>query len=109
MDRSINKIEVRGYIGQTPKVTVVGENQVVKMNVATNEVIKDRGGNLKEETTWHNVVAWAGKGMPDFSLLKKGVCVSLTGRVRNNKYVNQDGEEKYYNDILANRLSIEIA
>lgn len=107
MDISINRIELRGNVGQEPRVTEVGENKVIKFTVATNERFKDRQGVLKEETTWHNIVAWAGRGMPDFNDIKKGVCVSVSGRVRNIKYTTPQGEEKWYNDVLANRLHIE--
>lgn len=106
VDRSINRVELRGNVGQDPKVNQVGDNTVVKFNMATNEIIKDRNGNLKQETTWHSIVAWAGKGMPDFKEIRKGVCLSVSGKLRNNKYTSQEGEEKQYFDILANRISI---
>jgi single-strand DNA-binding protein len=107
MERSINRIELKGNVGQDPKINVVGENTVAKFNVATHEVYSDKSGALRKETTWHNIVAWAGKGMPDFNEIKKGVCVSLTGRIRTNKYTNNDGEDKQYNEIIANRITIE--
>lgn len=107
MDRSINRIEIRGNVGTTPRINAVGDSKVIRFSVATNERFKDRSGVLKEETTWHNVVAWAGKGMPDFAEIKKGTCVSVLGRVRNIKYTTAEGEDKYFNEILANRLHIE--
>ncbi len=107
MDRSVNRIELRGNVGQDPKITVVGENTVIKFNMATNETIKDKSGNYKKETTWHTIVAWAGKGMPDFKSIVKGSCVSVTGRLRCNKYTTQDGEDRIYYDVLAYRLVAE--
>ncbi len=107
MDRSINRIELRGNVGQEPRINEVGESSVIKFTLATNERFKDRNGTLKEETTWHNIVAWAGKGIVDFKEIKKGRCVSVTGRVRNNKYTTPEGDERQYNDVLANRLAVE--
>ena len=107
MERSINKVELRGNVGQEPRIREVGESLVANFSLATNERFKDRLGNLKEETTWHNVVAWNGKGMPDLTKLKKGMNVSVFGRIRNNKYTNSEGEEKSYVDILANRVVVE--
>lgn len=107
MDRSVNRIELRGNVGTTPRINVVGENKVIRFSIATSEVFKDRSGVLKEETTWHNIVAWSGRGMPDFADIKKGTCVSVMGRVRNLKYTSAEGEEKYFNEVLANRLHIE--
>lgn len=107
MDRSINRIELRGNVGTAPRINEVGENKVIRFSMATNERFKDRNGVLKEETTWHNIVAWSGKGMPDFNDIQKGKCVSVMGRVRNVKYTNSEGEDKYFNEVLANRLNIE--
>lgn len=106
IDRSINRIELRGNVGQDPRVNQVGENTVIKFNMATNEIFKDRSGNLKQETTWHTIVAWAGKGMPDFKEIRKGVCVSVNGKLRTNRYTSIEGEEKIYFEILANRISV---
>lgn len=75
--------------------------------MATNEVLKERSGNLRSETTWHNITGWEGKGMPDFSAIKKGMCVSVTGRIRNNKFTTPEGEEKSYTEVLVNRIKIE--
>lgn len=107
MDISINKVELRGNVGHDPLINEVANGVVIKFTIATNERFKDRNGVLKEETTWHNIVAWNGKGMPDFKNIKKGTCVSVSGRIRTNKYTNSEGEDKIYNDVLANRLVIE--
>lgn len=107
MDRSLNRIELRGNIGQDARINKVGENTVARFNIATNETFKDRTGALKEETTWHTVTAWNGKGMPDFSSLRKGVCVHVVGRLRQNRYTTVDGEERTVYEVLASRLNIE--
>ncbi|HIZ85413.1 MAG TPA: single-stranded DNA-binding protein [Candidatus Coprenecus stercoravium] len=107
MDRSLNRIELRGNVGQDARINKVGENTVARFNVATNETYKDRSGNLKEETTWHTVTAWNGKGMPDFARIKKGVCVYVLGRLRQNRYTNAEGEEKVFYEVLASRVSLE--
>lgn len=107
MDRSLNRIELRGNIGQDARINKVGENTVARFNVATNETFKDRTGALREETTWHSVTAWNGKGMPDFSNLRKGTCVHVVGRLRQNRYTTADGDERTIYEVLASRLNIE--
>ena len=47
----MNRIELRGNVGQDARINRVGDNTVVRFNMATNETYKDRSGNLKEETT----------------------------------------------------------
>lgn len=103
---SLNRVELRGRIGQDPKIAQVGNTSVARFSVATSEIYKDRNGDLKEDTTWHNVSAWAGKGIVEFGSLKKGVLVSVVGRLRNVKYTANDGGDHQYVEVLANRLSV---
>ena len=108
MERSVNKVELKGRVGHDAKILKVENGgTAARFTLATNEIIKGRNDTLREETTWHNIVAWNGKGMPDFNDIKKGVCVNVMGRVRNVKYTNSEGEDKYFNEVLANRLHIE--
>ena len=107
MEKSVNRIELTGNVGQDARINTVGDNIVARFNVATNETFKDRNGVLKEETTWHSVTAWNGRGMPDFTKIRKGTRVSVTGRLRMNRYTGQDGEDTIYYEVLASRISIE--
>jgi len=104
---SINKIELRGNVGQEPRVSVVGENSVIKFSVATNEVYKDKSGNLTEETTWHYVSAWQGKDIAQFSTIHKGTCVHVIGKIRSGKYTDKSGEEKSFYEVLASSVTVE--
>lgn len=73
MDKSVNKVELKGRVGQDARI-IRNENgtMAARFNLATNEIIKGRDDQLREETTWHNVVAWSRKGMPDFEAIRKG-------------------------------------
>jgi len=106
MENSINRVELLGRIGQNPKIMICGESQVAKFSIATNETFKDRSGVLKEETTWHNVSVWASRNTDDFKLLKKGVLVHVVGKIRNARYQNSDGEDRYYTEVSATRMKV---
>lgn len=103
---SLNRVELRGHVGQNPKITTVGESQVARFSIATNETYKDKRGDLKEETTWHNISAWNGRAIDDFSSLKKGAYVSLVGKIRNVRYTSSTGEERQFSEVVASRLSV---
>ncbi|MCF0166557.1 MAG: single-stranded DNA-binding protein [Bacteroidales bacterium] len=107
METCINKIILRGRVGIEPRTNNVGENRVIRFSMATSEVFKGKDGQYKEEVTWHSVTAWSGKGMPDFSLVKKGSVVYVEGRLRSHKYVAADGTERFYMEVIANQLTIE--
>jgi len=107
MERTLNRVELRGNVGADPKVTELeGGVTVIRFSLATHEAFKAKDGQYREETTWHNIAAWSSKGMMDFSKIKKGVFLELTGRLRYFKYVSKTGEEKNSCEIVALKMSV---
>lgn len=107
MERSLNKVEIKGNVGAEPKITNLENGaQVVRFSVATHEAFKGKDGRYKEETTWHNIVAWAAKSMPDFITIKKGSFVEITGKLKYSKFKAKTGEDKYVTEIVALRMAI---
>jgi len=100
----LNRVELRGRVGHDPKVFSVGDAQVARFSVATNEAFRGRNGELREEVTWHNITAWAGRNIMDFNDIHKGIFVSLAGRLRNHRYTTNDGSERNVVEIVAGRL-----
>lgn len=109
MDKSLNKVELRGRVGQDARI-LKSENGVMaaRFTLATNEIIKGRDESLREETTWHNVVAWSRRGMPDFELIRKGTFLALEGKIRYVKYTSSTGEEKNMTEIVAQKITIPL-
>lgn len=103
---SLNRVELRGRIGQDPKITDAGGAKVARFSVATSEIFKDRNGVIQEDTTWHNVSVWSGKSNVDFSQLKKGTLVSVFGKIRTTKYTNGEGNDRYYTEIVASSVTV---
>ena len=103
---TINRVEILGRVGTDPRITNTGNSRSARFPVATNEQFRDRNGGLHEETTWHNIVAWQGRSMPDFNAIKKGATVHIYGRIRNSKFTGVDGEDKYFSEVTAQHLEI---
>ena len=102
----LNRIELRGNVGNA-YLNNIGESQMVRFSLATNYVYKGRDGQAVIETTWHNITAWEGKGMPDFTKISKGTCVHVFGRLRTYRFMASDGNEKQNYEVIASRLEIE--
>mgnify|MGYP006330574667 CR=1 FL=1 len=100
---NINRIELQGRVG-TIRTNIVGSTKVANFSLATDYLYKGRDGMAISETTWHNVVAWANKDMPDLDTINKGTPLNVTGRIRTNKYTSADGTEKFFYEILAYRI-----
>ena len=101
----INKVEIRGNVG-TVRMNEHNGKKVANFSVVTDFIYKSREGIPLSETTWHNVVAWSGKDIADLELVSKGTMVYVQGRLRGNKYTSVDGTEKYFYEILAQKLQI---
>lgn len=103
---TLNRVELKGRVGQDPKIFNVRDTQVAKFSVATNETFHDRNGDIKEETTWHNVSAWTGRNIEDFRNIRKGTMVSVEGRIRNTKFTGMDGNDRYITEVVASKLAL---
>ena len=99
----INRIEIQGRVG-TVRTNIVNETMVANFSVATDYLYKGKDGAGVSETTWHNVVAWAGKEMPDLRRVTKGTPVYVSGRMRTSKYTTSEGVEKHFYEILAYKV-----
>lgn len=99
----INRIELQGRVGNI-RTNIVGDTKVANFSLATDYLYKTRDGAAISETTWHNVVAWSGKNMPDLDRIEKGTPLHLTGRLRTSRYTSADGTEKQFYEVLAYRI-----
>ena len=101
----LNRIELRGNVGNV-RISDVGGNRVARFSLATNFMYRGKDNEAVLETTWHNVTAWSGKGMPEFEKIGKGSPVYVCGRLRSTKYTGNDGIERQGYEVIASRLSI---
>ncbi|MFA6927475.1 MAG: single-stranded DNA-binding protein, partial [Bacteroidales bacterium] len=57
----LNKVMLIGNVGKDPEIRHLESGvSVATITLATSERYKDRNGELKEQTEWHNVVLWRG-------------------------------------------------
>lgn len=101
----INRIELQGRVG-TVRTNEHNGMRVANFSLATDLLYKTRDGAAVSETTWHNVVAWEGKDIPDVYSICVGMPVHVIGRLRTSKYTNADGVERTYYEVLANKVTI---
>ncbi len=102
----LNRIELRGNVGNI-RLSNVGESQVARFSLATNFIYKGKEGDAVIETTWHNIVAWSGKGMPDLQKIEKGMPLYVCGRLRSSRFTGNDGTEKQIYEVVANKIAVE--
>lgn len=101
MARSINKAIIVGNLTRDPEMRYTPNGQAVAtFGVATNRRWTTNG-EQKEETEFHNVVAWGKLAEICSQLLKKGRKVYIEGRLRTRQWEGKDGVMRRRTEIVA--------
>ena len=105
---SVNKVILVGNLGKDAEIFTPtgGDRSSCKFTVATSERYRTQTGELKEETTWHNIVYWLKNDSGLLQYLKKGTMVYVEGSISNRQYTTQSGETKYVTEIKASRVEL---
>ena len=106
MAGSVNKVILIGNLGKDPDVRHFEEGRAVaSFSIATSESYKDKNGELRENTDWHNVVVWRSGlvGVVE-KYLKKGNKVYLEGKLKTRSYEDQDKNTKYTTEVIVDSL-----
>lgn len=101
----MNKAILIGRVGKDPEIRHTDNSKVAKFSMATSERWKDKQGEQKEDTTWHNVVVWGKLADVVESWVKKGMLVMVSGKIMNRSY-ESDGVTKYITEINCHELEM---
>ena len=96
----INRATIMGRIGHIEN-KLVNNNNYTKLSIATNEQWKDKEGQKQEKTIWHNVYGFGKLGEIMAKYAKKGDLAYVEGRIAQNKYKDEAGNEKISPSITA--------
>ncbi len=102
----LNKVMFIGNITSDPetKATPSGVN-FTKFSIATNRRWKDQQtGEMKEDAQFHNIVAWRGLSDVISKYAHKGKKVYIEGRLTHRSYDGQDGQKKYWTEVVAENV-----
>ncbi len=101
----LNKVQIIGRLTRDPEVrTTPGGANVVSFSVATSFNWTDQQGQKKEQTEFHNVVAWRKLAEIIGQYLKKGSQVYIEGRLQTRSWEGQDGKKNYRTEIVAENM-----
>ncbi|MCL5424726.1 MAG: single-stranded DNA-binding protein [Gammaproteobacteria bacterium] len=108
MARGINKVILIGNLGQDPEVRFTPSGAAVaNLNLATTDTWMDRqSGQRQERTEWHRVVMFNKTAEIAQQYLKKGSKVYIEGRLQTRKWQDQNGQDRYSTEIVANDMQM---
>ena len=103
---TLNKVLLIGRLGADPEIKHTTSGTVIgNLRLATNEVYKDKTtGENQEQTEWHKVVLFGKTAELAGQYLKKGSSVYIEGRIRTNKWQDQNGQDRYTTEIVGNEM-----
>jgi len=108
MARGVNKAIIIGTLGRDPEIKYTASGSaVVNINVATNESWKDKNtGEMNERTEWHRIVMFGKLAEIAAQYLKKGSQAYFEGRLQTRKWQDQNGQDRYTTEIVANEMQM---
>ena len=107
---SLNKAMLIGNVGRDPEVRYLdgnsGNAKVATFTLATTERYRDRNGETRENTEWHNIVAWRGNADVAERFIRKGTQLFIEGRIRTRSWDDQAGNKRYTTEIIVDNLQL---
>ena len=111
---SLNKVMLIGNVGRDPEVRDLDQGaaqagqstKVATFTLATTDRYRDRSGELRENTEWHNIVVWRQLADVSEKYIRKGSQVYIEGHIRTRSYNDQQGQKKYITEIVADNLQL---
>ncbi|MBK9211652.1 MAG: single-stranded DNA-binding protein [Saprospiraceae bacterium] len=98
----MNKVFLLGNLGKDPEFRKLDNGtQVAKFPIATNESYKDKAGEWKQITEWHDVVCWRDLATRVEKNLKKGSTILVEGKLSHRKYTDANGVDRYITEVVA--------
>jgi len=108
MSKGVNKVILVGNLGQDPEVRFMPNGTAVaNFTIATSESWKDKQtGEQKERTEWHRIVMYQRLAEIAGEYLRKGAKIYIEGKLQTRKWQDQNGQERYTTEIVANEMQM---
>lgn len=105
----LNKVMLIGNVGKDPITAVTPKGRKrASLSIATSRRYRDSNGEQKEETYWHNLVAW-GKTADIIEQLnvKKGTTLYVEGSLTNRTFEEQTtGLKKTVTEVIVDSFQL---
>lgn len=104
----LNKVLLIGNTGKDPEFTVTQTGRKrATLSLATTRRYRDANGEQKEQTDWHNLVAWGKTADVIESLgVHKGMPLFVEGSLSYRSWNDQNGQKRYATDVVIETFQI---
>jgi single-strand DNA-binding protein len=111
---ALNKVMLIGNVGNDPEVRYLESNpqnpatnaKVASFRLATTERFRDRNGELRENTEWHNIVLWRNNADVAEKFIRKGSQIYIEGKLRTRQWTDQTGAKRYTTEVVGDTVQL---
>ena len=110
---SLNKVMLIGNVGRDPEVRYLdgnnpnqGATKVAQFTLVTTERYRDRSGELRENTEWHNIVCWRNSADVAEKFIRKGTQLYIEGKLRTRSWTDQSGNKRFTTEVAVDNLQL---
>jgi single-strand DNA-binding protein len=104
---NFNKVVLLGRIASDIEMrsTAAGQS-VCTFRLATNRIWKDKNGEKREDSQFHNIVLWGRQAENASQFLTKGSLVLIEGRIQNRSWDDKSGNKRYITEIIGENFQM---
>src|SRR5210317_1868085 len=108
MARGINKVILAGNLGGDPETRYTASGSAItNITLATTDSWRDKqSGETQERTEWHRIVFFNRLAEIAGEYLRKGRQVYIEGSLRTRKWQDQNGQDRWTTEIVANEMQM---
>lgn len=94
----MNIVILSGNVGKTPEVRHTNDNKAIaSFSIATR-------GFKKDETDWHNCVAFGKTAEIIGEHVTKGQRLDIQGRLQTRKWQDKEGKDRYTTEVIVEKM-----
>ncbi len=104
---NFNKVILVGRVASDVEMRSTASGQsVCSFRMATNRVWKDKSGEKKEDSQFHNIVLWGRQAETASQFMAKGSLVLIEGRLQNRSWEDKSGNKRYTTEIIGENFQL---
>lgn len=99
----LNQVTLIGRLGDTPDLRYTGQGTAVcNFSIAVERDFTNSQG--EKEVDWIDIVVWRKQADNCANYIDKGNLVAVTGRLQVRKWQNDNGDNRYSTEVVANNV-----
>jgi single-strand DNA-binding protein len=101
------QVTLNGVVTADPELKFAGETPKLEFSVACEYSWRDKAGEWQKETSFFNVIGWRDVANNASRSVKKGVAVTVTGRLVQRSWEDKEtGQKRYAIETIADTIAV---